>query len=280
MFVLDPLHPIFNAIVGIVSEKPDITMAELHAALKKRKVDTSLQHLYRTVARLVEGQLLLKSGKKLSLNLMWLSYLQFFADQAKNSLAERRSKESTFPLKEGERRTYEAGTLLEVQTIWNHQLIQLHRMQREEKYLFKYYSHAWWQVGKHALDLEFYRTIKAKGVSCYWLYGHGTFLDTYAMESLKGLADLRSAEKPPFPEEGYNLNIYGEYIFECVFPEKVANHLGLLFHGVTSLKAFDEDMLADIFAIEAPFKVTVWRNAKQAAALRAKILRHFLKTSA
>jgi hypothetical protein len=279
MFVLDPLHPIFNAVLTIVAEKPDITMADLHTALKRRKVDTSLQHLYRTVARLVEGQVLLKSGKKLSLNLMWLSYLQFYADNAKGALSARRSGENIFPLKEGERKTYEVGTLLEVQTLWNHMLVQLYGAQREEKYLFKFYSHAWWQVGKHALDLDFYRTIKAKGVSCYWLFGHGTFLDKQAMKSLEGLAELRSAETPPFPEEGYNLNVYGDYVFECIFPEKVARHLEMLFHGVKSEEEFDQDMLADIMAIEAPCKVTVWRNALQAKALRAKIMQYFLKTA-
>jgi hypothetical protein len=279
MFVLDPLHPIYNGIMAIVAEKPGITMADLFKALRKRKVETSLQHLYRTVARLVEGQVLLKTGKKLSVNLMWLSYVQFFAEQAKSSLTVLQADEKGFPLKEGERRTYETHTLLEVQTLWNHLLVQLYRIQPQEKYLFKFYSHAWWQVGKHALDAEFYRQIKSKGVSCYWLYGHATALDRHAMEQLEGLGDMRSAKTPPFPEEGYNLNVYGDYIFECIFPEKIAKHLGFLFHSITSFDQFDPDILADVFALGVPYKVTVWRNARQAKILRAKITQYFLKTA-
>jgi hypothetical protein len=280
MFLLDPLHPIFNAVMTAVAKKPGITIADLHTVLKRRKVDTSLQHLYRTVGRLVEAQILLKNGKELSLNSMWLSYIQYFGDQAKEALSEAKMSDVVFPLKEGQRKSYDAHTLLEVQTIWNHTLVQLHRAQREEKYLFKFYSHAWWQVGKHALDLEFYRTIKKKGVGCYWLFGHETYLDTQAMTALRDVAEVRSTETPPFPEEGYCLNVYGDYVIECVFPENVAKHLGFFFHGVTSDAQFDESILDDILVQDASFKVTIWRNAKQAAALRAKIMRYFLKTGA
>ena len=81
MFCLDPLHPIYNAILEAVAAQPGITMAQLHDTVrKKHKVDTSLQHLYRTVSRLIDDQILLKAQVKLSINAMWLSYLEFFAD--------------------------------------------------------------------------------------------------------------------------------------------------------------------------------------------------------
>jgi hypothetical protein len=275
MFRLDPVHPLYDAILDVVAASPGITMADLHAGLKKAKVEVTLQHLYRTVNRLTDEQILLKTKGKVSVNLMWLSYLEFFAGQTKKTLLESNAARM-FPLKPNERKTFKVDTLLDVQTLWNHLLVQLYRA-APEKYLFKYYSHAWWLIGKHALDEDFYRKIKEKGVSCYWLYGSETFLDNEAVGMHKDLFASRVDPEAPFPKEGYNVNVYGEYVIECIFPDKIAKHFELLFSSTKDWKHFNEEMFADVFALKGPYKVTVWRNAKQAPGLRAKIGRVFLK---
>ncbi len=278
MFVLDPLHPLFTAVLDIVASNPGIAMGELHAKLLKRRekdVRVTLQHAYRVVTRLIDEQILLKTKGKLSVNLMWLSYVEFFAEKAKKTIGASAHKANVLPLEPNKRATFHASTLLDVQTIWNHLLVQLNRM-TQEKFLFKYYSHAWWQVGRNALDAEFYRRIRDKGVHCYWLYGGDTFLDHSAANENQDLFETRIVQDAPFPNDGYNVNVYGEYIMECIFPDKIARQLGFLFESVGSKEKFDEDLLADIFAEKAEYKVTLWRHKKQAATVRAQIAKYFV----
>lgn len=275
MFTLDPLHPLFTAVLEAVSATPNMTVADLHVTLKRRKESVTLQHLYRTVNRMVEEQILLKSGTTLSVNLMWLSYLQFFADRAKQTLLARGAQQ-VFPLKPGERKTFKVDTLLDLQTLWNHLLVQLHKAV-PQKHLLKYYSHAWWQLGKHALDPAFYKRIVESGVRCYWLFGNTTVLDRYAADLHDKLMDSRLVDDPPFPKEGYCLNVYGSYAFECLFPERITRHFDFVFHNITDPKQFDPEVYSDIFVLKEPLTLKVWNNEKQAAPLRAKIEQYFLK---
>lgn len=277
MFCLDPLHPLYTAVLDVIGANPGVSVGELHTMLRKRRMPITLQHLYRTVNRLVDEQIVIKAGTQLSVNLMWLSYLQFFADRSKKTLLDARSAEVVFPLKEGERRTFTCNSLLDLQALWNHLLVRLHRA-APARHLLKYYSHAWWQIGRYALDPAFYRYIKETGVRCHWLFGNTTFLDRHAAELHKDLMNARLVDDPPFPKEGYNLNVYGSHVFECLFPEKITKHFNFVFRTVTSLDQFDADVYNDIFLLKAPLTLKVWRNETQAAALRAKIELHFLKS--
>jgi hypothetical protein len=278
MFALDPIHPLYNAIISIVAETPDLSVGDLHVKLTLRGEDITLQHLYRTVNRLVEAQILLKSGTTLSVNLMWLSYLEFFAESAKKIATETRQGPSPFPLKEGQHVTFKVSTLADLQTLWNHLLVQAHR-EAPQKHLLKYYSHAWWQLGKHALDPAFYRRIKESGVRCYWLFGNRTPLDLGAVEAQKDLMDTRLVDEPPFPREGYNLNVYGPYVFECILPDRLSRHLEFIFKTLTDPKQFDAAVYDDIFAIEEPMTLKIRRSESQAKEMRMKIERFFLSTA-
>jgi hypothetical protein len=275
MFCLDPLHPLYTAVLEIVSASPGISIADLHAALRKKKTEVTLQHVYRTVNRLVKEQILLKTGTTLSVNLMWLSYLQFFAERSKNTLLEETGKH-VFPLQDDERRTFKVDSLLDLQTLWNHLLVELHRS-APQTFLMKYYSHAWWQLGAYALDPAFYKRIREAGLRCYWLFGNTTVLDKHAAALHEDVMDVRLIENPPFPTEGYCLNVYGPYIFECLFPEKISKLLDVYFHSVQSIDQFDPEVFSDIFTLPSKITLKVWKSESQALGLRRKIEQYFVK---
>ncbi len=274
MFTLDPIHPLYTAILEAVSASPNISIGELLKELHRKKVNITLQHLYRTIHRMVEAQILVKSGTTVSVNVMWLTYIQFFAERGKKTLMNT-SIQQVFPLKPGKKVTFKVMTLLELQTLWHHLLVQVHQAV-PKKHLLKYYSHAWWQIGKHALDIDFYRRITEGGIQCHWLFGNTTFLDQHAVKIHKDLMDSRLTDNPPFPREGYALNIYGSYIFECVIPERLSKHLDFVFHTVTSEDMFDPEIYEDIFTLREPMTLRVWNNEKQSTILRKKFAPFFL----
>ena len=276
MFCLDPLTPLFNATVDIVAEHPGIAIADLRSALKKRSgIDVSLQHVYRTVTRLTEAQILLKRKKQLFLNLLWLSHVELFAQNAKQRLLEGQDLQSLSALAPEKRLAFTARSLREMQAVWHHLLIQLNRIvpAAQRRQLHKYYAHAWWLLQENGGDASFYERIAAKGVECFWLIGNDTFLDRRAMERYKKIFAIALTDHSPFPKEGYNLNVFGEYVVECVFPKAIADHLVLLFRSVRSAKEWDAAVFENILDIPAPFTVTVTRSAAKADQLRAKIAR-------
>ncbi len=274
MFLLDPVHPIYSTIVEVVSINPGVSIADLHSILRKKmRMSVSLAHLYRIVMRMIDTQILIKVHGKIMLNLMWVSYVGFVMQRA-GKIA---SHAEGIVLKEGEKRVFDAHSLFEVEAIWNHILVSLYGMLRQKK-LHKYYSHAWWQFGANAEDAVFYRSLKEKGIECRWIFGSNTFLDSLASKILNETFEAVVLKEPPFPKEGYSLNVYGDYIIESLLPDSIAKHFSLFFSSVKVIKDFDQALFTDLFLMRGKYKVTVWRSPKQAELLREKLNRYFRVT--
>jgi hypothetical protein len=272
MFRVAPLHPLHNSLLELVSRHPELSMAELQEHLRKKyKTDTSLQHLYRIVGQMMDEQILIKRKGKISLNLMWLSYLSFYAEHARKTTLGAQSLDADLPKRDGEKKQFAVHSLVEVETVWNHLLVQLRRILNAESTLHKYYSHAWWQYGQNHGDAGFYENLAKRGVRCRWLFGNDTYLDRQGAERIRGSFEAVIDPKPPFPTEGYNLNVYGDYVLECVFPDTMSKHLEAFFERVTSAKQFDREVLMDLFTMPCPCKVTLWKSKRQAELLRNQI---------
>jgi hypothetical protein len=273
MLRIDPSDELMDAIVRAVAKQPGLSAADLHKAVGGPKVVT-IQHLYRKVKQLVAQEVLIKREGVLTLNLLWLSYLGVFVSDAKQALSQHPAIVS-FPLKKGERLSFSVRTMNDVQTLWHHLLVQLHRS-APQKHLYKYYSHAWWVWNQRTLDVEFYRKILTSGVRCLWLYGGNTFLDRAAVQQYPDLLESRIVLDVPFPAEGYNLNVYGDYVFECTLPPHIARHLAFVFSSLASAAREDLVMLDDIMQMEADFTITVWHNPTLAAKLQRDMGKYFL----
>ncbi len=271
MFSVAPLHPLHNGILELVARYPEMTVAQLHERLRtKLNIKTSLQHVYRVATQMTKEQVLVRVHGKISLNLMWVSYLGFYAERAQLSAREAQAVKMEFPLNPGERRKYAVSSLLEAETVWNHVLVQLYRTVGGKE-LLKYYSHAWWLLGKHARDIAFYQELANRGIRCRWVLGNDTPLDRFGAERLKSVFTAVISKKPPFPTEGYNVNVFGEYVLECLFPEKLQNDLAVFFREAQTAEDFDEERFADLFSRPIRCTVTLWRNAALAEELRNKI---------
>jgi hypothetical protein len=271
MYTLDPIHPVYSSVIELIAVYPQITTAELYEHLtKKQKIALSLPQLYRIITRMIDSQIIIKVHGKLTLNLMWISYIEFIAGRAKRII----QHNDEFPLMEGEKKMYQAGSMFDLEAIWNHILVSLYRL-LQEKEIYKYYSHAWWQIGRNAEEINFYKQLKERGIQSHWVFGADSFLDRKGAAHINQVFDSVLTKEPPFPKDGYNMNVYGEYIVECILPEKISKRLSYFFEHVRTEKAFDEDLFIDIFSMNAPCKITVWRNKKQANILRQKLAAHF-----
>ena len=271
MLPLDPADPLFNAVLETLSRSPGITVADLHKKLAQRKVRVTLQHVYRVVTKLEDAQVIIKRKRELSLNLLWLSYIELFAQGARERLLKSRDLSMIDELQVGDRAQLPAQSLHEVQTLWYHLLIHVNKLVPGSgmRDLHKYYSHAYWLLRPDA-DIDFYERI-AKLIRCYWLIGNETFLDCEAQRLYNKVFAIATTDRPTFPNEGYLLNVFGDYVIECVLPQGVSEHFALLFGSVKSEKDWKPELLESLFHLTGSFTVTVWRNPDRAEELRGKI---------
>lgn len=277
MFCFDPSNHLLNAILEIVADMPSLPVRELHARLcKEKNCPVTIQHLYRTLNRMIEAQMLLKDSGKVTLNRIWLGQLGLFASNAALHLEKDQLSTTRLPLREGECVVIRTDSLIGLQAMWYHTLAKLHaHLKQESNEITKYYSHAWWLLEETDAMKKFLQAVSEKGVTCQWLLGNDTVLDRSAVEQYKNIFEIRIAKKSPFPIEGYCLNVYGEYILECMFPRAVSTQFQLLFSTAQSENRDTLALLRDLSTLKARYSMKLWRNKELAEEMRSKVKRFF-----
>ncbi len=274
MFTIDPLHPLQSAVIEILGQKGEMSVAQLHAALNARKAtNVSLQHVYRMLTQMEEQQIVVKVRGSVSLNLMWLSYLSFFTQRAMAETFRHLRMFQDFPSNEGERKTITADSFIALDTVWTHILVQLDTLLHEKRW-YSYNSHAWWQLLKMDTDTSFYANLKAKGVTVLGVYGNDTPLDRLGVSLIQSdVFPTVIDPEPAFPKQGYILVVCGDYIVQSVLPDTLSRQLDFFFANTKGKASFDSSLFFDIIRMPAKCKITIWKDAKEAGQLREKIER-------
>src|SRR3990167_6094093 len=234
MATLDPLHPLASAITEILSERSGLTMTMLRELLNtKHKLRPSIQNLYRTVGLLIDAQVLVKTKGKLGLNLVWVSHLRRLSDTVTDTYLSTDNALIELPTRQGERKEYSADSLAGLDPVWNHLLTAV-TDQPTDTDLYEYNSHPYFYISAPAMETRLYTNIIQRSIRRHLLHGKTTFLDRYGdrLASLDGLHTL-CTDATPFPQEGYILQVYGDYVIECVLPASISDQFAHFFRTVT-----------------------------------------------
>lgn len=277
MFCFDPANPLLNAIVEIVAESPSLPVGDLHVRLtKEKKHPVTIQHLYRIINRLIEAQILLKEKGKLSLNRIWLAQLSVFANAAALHLEKDQVSSERLPRKNGQCVVMHAESLHSLQAMWYHTLAQLYaHAEHKEQEVVKYYAHAWWLLDESDAMRKFFESVAKRGIQCFWLLGSDTYLDRMVVKRLKPIFPICIAPKEIFPKEGYCVNVYGDYILECIFPKAISAQFALLFKSIVSKYDDAIDALHELCTVKTRYHMKVWKNKELAESIRAKVHQFF-----
>ena len=267
MTTFDPLHAIQSGIVEALAAAPGLTVSSLHKSLnKEKKTRVSLPNLYRTVGQMVDAQILVREKGTLALSHAWIPHVLHLADAIRANYGQ---GSVVKPLKEGERREYSAESLGSLDGPWFHVLAHCADADPAREW-YAYNSHPWHPIGMSDTELRGYHALALKGIGVRMLYGNDTFLDRYGKKLVR-TKGFRITIDPnaPFPKEGYALWVCGDHVIECVFPETIAKRFAYFFETVKNVGQFDPELFADVFRMKARCKVTIRRNKKEAARLRA-----------
>lgn len=271
MPTFDPLHPLQSSVLEVLALHPGISVQELYGILIREHAFTvSLPTVYRTVAEMVEHQLLVREGRNLSLNLVWVSHLHQLVGSIQRTYT---SAEETvsLPQKEGQRREYGAESLYALDPLWNHLLMEIARHTDEHTW-WEYDSHPYYALGKPDTELRLYQSLTAEGVQCCVLHGNDTYLDHFGAKFIQ-MPGVNSSvvQETSFPKEGYILLVGGPYIVECVLPEILSKHFSFFFMTVRSPEQYDPLLFRDVFRMKVRCKITVRKSQQEARELERKI---------
>ncbi len=278
MAVLDPLHPLQSSIIELLGRDPGMDMQTLHARLTgERQLTVSVQNLYRTVAQMIETQILVREKGKLSLNLVWVTHFIRHAEEFRRGYIASPQDMSDIPLIDGDRREFFADSLAALDPVWNHLLSKVANQYPTDPIWYEYNSHAWHVLAMTDTELRLYESLGKAG---HKLFGNDTFLDRHGARLSAGSAKSVVTADPPFPKEGYSLWVCGDYLVDCIFPDLIAKHFAFFFRTVNSMQEFDLQLFSEVFKMKARCKVMVWKSSEESRLLRSKFEPFFRSTAA
>jgi len=278
MTSFDPLHPKTGAIIELVAENNTLSTAELLKLLEeKRQIKMSMANFYKILAKMVEHQILVKTGDQVALNMTWAISVYKYAEMMQQ---QKEPELKAFPpFKQGERRTFHAESLDKIDPIWTHLVLYLFTQEKDPN-IYVYEAHPWYLLGRPATERRMYESCAIQGKKIHLLLGNKTFLDQYGYQLHKTTpCEAMITDQPPFPKDGYTFWLCGEYIIECSYPELIRQYFAGFFETTKSIQEFDLKTFSSIFHIKVPAQLQVSRNKKRAGELR-KLFERFCEKKA
>lgn len=110
----------------------------------------------------------------------------------------------------------------------------------------------------------------------YFLIGNTTFLDKYSAQQLsENLFHTKCDTNLPFPEEGYTVDVIGDYIVECMFPKGISEHFALFFNTILGIEGYKKELFCQVLKMKTPCSLKVIHSPEHAQKMKSKIEKSF-----
>ncbi len=97
--MLDPLHPLFSAVIDVLTHTGNLSMNDLQKQLKARGIKTSTPTLYRTVGQMISTGVLVRGDGRLSFSPTWMQELKTMAGKISSASSKRIQPAAQAPAK-------------------------------------------------------------------------------------------------------------------------------------------------------------------------------------
>ncbi|MCX6824202.1 MAG: hypothetical protein NT085_03670 [candidate division SR1 bacterium] len=270
MILFDPLY---DVLVSVFTEHQKLSTQELHTHINK-KISISLPNLYKVIRKLLDDQILIKESGKLSLHSRRIAELYTTADTLRKVYVENSSY--NLDLKEGEIINFQANNIKDIDGIRGDVCLNVHRLYDISEPMYIYHAHPYYALGMYDTEMTFFTTTQ-KNTPVYLLFSDTGFLDTYGAELYKkaGMKNVAISKKHPFLQDGYCLNIIGEYIFEFIYPKAISEYFKVFFSSTHEAKQFNKELFGKIFEMKGECKITLRRSKKDADMFKKEIKKYF-----
>lgn len=251
----------------VAGEKDSLELMDLVA----RPFDATKQAYYKALRELIKEEQVIKHGRRVSLNIVWIAKIAKFVEQAESAygIVKRLSK------REGRIQSYTFTSTTELDIYWAHLFLLLAEELKGEP-IFFYNYHEWFMYDRPEAENNLFDLIKKKRHQLFTTLGVQTpmaisFKKKYQTDTVQVAID----ESFNFPLTD-NIVVMGDYIITTRYDEKVANEIDILFRA---LKVYDEEAdkkLRAILSKHRKSKILVDHNKSKAHILKKRFTKNFV----
>lgn len=261
----------------ILSGKFPLSLMELTNEIKKQfTLEVSFQSVRKAVLQLVDEGVLLKEGKKFSLNRGWILSLIKFGNLLQRQYFTVQKEKAKIEV--GPNMTiYTLPSLVDLDYVWNGVIKQALADPKAPKVITFKAVHFWFLIATLAQETKLMKEMLKKGIKLYYICYGNTALDKWTVEMYNNIGVKAVIQpKPKDFANGLNIGTYGNLLVQSQHPPRIAKKLAQLFHKCQRPEDASLAQITDVVTERADIQLQVLDDPLVSATVREDIKKQVL----
>jgi polyhydroxyalkanoate synthesis regulator phasin len=253
-----------DIIVSLFLEK-NFTATDLQQGLETFGYSFSLATLYEQLSKLIDKQIIIKTGKIYSLNGEWLQYMQDLL-----------TPKNEYILSLGEKMRYQLNSLSRAEKYWKHIVHSLYVSYPNEP-IFVYNPHSFWSlIPTRAQSEDTYAKHHEKNKrQGYYVLGGSTIHDIALRKQYSAQYYKVDIQEIPQFKRTEHITVIGDLIFMMVVPLSLAKKIDQLYLDIKDSETLKKE-IAYLETLNWRINSRVENNPQKAEIFRKRIGKNFL----
>ena len=262
-----------SKIITMVGSNP-VRTTDLIANIQKVRPGTPKQSVYLALRKLTKKEIIVISGKKVSIHHLWASkMLDFF----QNVLGGNQNNIGSVQLDDGEDVIYKFNSLLSLDMFWGHIITGLIKRMKPSKQAYLYNPHEWFLIARDLLERELLKESQKLNIPFLFIISGDTPVDRITKKHLENKGAKCHLVKKDLYQSNYYMNCFGDYIIEVWVHKSISKKIDDLYRELESIDDNFKSKLKNIIEEKGhTHKIRISRSLTKAGKIEKKFKKYFI----
>ncbi len=257
-------------------QKGSLLSVELIAVLKKQRIGTTNQGVYRVLRKLEQEEKITIHGKSVSLNVQWLRRMADFFSVARYEYSTAKDDTGFLGVKEKEKISYSFKNLIHLDVFLGQAFYMFSQTVPTSVPAYIYNPHEWFAYGRGESEQFLIDALIEQQRPVLITVAHSDPLDREIARTFnQGIFQYHMAQKAPFKKDNYYVTVFGPYLIEATIDERSAMEIDKLFKNTVCWNKTAKKQMGDIINRPGRNKLVISRNQKKAEKYRKILAKDF-----
>lgn len=261
-------------IVEILAESADVDAVKIKEKLFQFGKKYTIQAVYKTLNKLIDGGVVVKVGKFYSLRIPWVLEFVNLTDLIRSTYLESPLVKGILP-DNNKKEIWHFDNLLRLNDFWS-QILLILIQQSKKKVLLGYNPHPWFHLIQTKQEEQYIKSINLAKGKLYLIIGGRTHLDKWAEKFFDKKVVTHSFGKSIFEEKGEDyVNVIDDYVLTVKLDNQTTRAIDDFYNNTSSMDKIDLSGMLNIFHRKVKASIWLEKNHEKAEKIRGRFQKFF-----